>query len=79
MSRYLNPRNDLVFKKIFGQHAHLLVSFLSSLLSLPADALIASLDYVPTEQVPHIPILKRTIIRKLTRTGAAELNDCESC
>ena len=79
MSRYLNPGNNLVCKKIFGQYTHLLVSFLSSLLSLPADALIASLDYVPTEQVPHIPILKRTIIRKLTRTGAAELNDCESC
>jgi predicted transposase/invertase (TIGR01784 family) len=62
MSRYLNPRSDLVFKKIFGQHAHLLVSFLNSLLPLPPDGLIQSLDYLPTEQIPNIPLLKRTIV-----------------
>lgn len=62
MSRYLNPRNDLVFKKIFGQHAHLLVSFLNSLLPLPPDGLIESLEYLPVEQIPNIPVLKRTIV-----------------
>ena len=62
MSRYLNPRSDLVFKKIFGQHKHLLISFLNSLLPLPADGLIESLDYLPTEQIPTIPVLKRTIV-----------------
>ena len=62
MSRYLNPRSDVVFKKIFGEHAHLLVSFLNSMLPLPPDGLIVSLDYLPTEQIPHIPILKRTIV-----------------
>jgi predicted transposase/invertase (TIGR01784 family) len=62
MSRYLNPRSDLVFKKIFGQHKHLLISFLNSLLPLPADRLIESLEYLPTEQIPTIPVLKRTIV-----------------
>lgn len=62
MSRYLDPRSDIVFKKIFGQHDHLLISFLNSLLPLPADGLIKSLDYLPTEQIPSIPILKRTIV-----------------
>jgi predicted transposase/invertase (TIGR01784 family) len=62
MSRYLNPRSDVVFKKIFGEHPHLLVSFLNSLLPLPADALIESLEYLPTEQIPSIPLLKRTIV-----------------
>src|SRR6202035_316911 len=62
MSRYLNPRSDVVFKKVFGEHAHLLVSFLNSLLPLPPDGLITSLDYLPTEQIPSIPILKRTIV-----------------
>jgi predicted transposase/invertase (TIGR01784 family) len=63
MSRYLNPRSDLVFKKVFGeQHAHLLISFLNSLLPLPPDGLIKSITYLPTEQVPVIPILKRTIV-----------------
>ena len=62
MSRYLNPRSDLVFKKIFGQHKHLLISFLNSLLPLPEDGLIQSLDYLSNEQIPTIPVLKRTIV-----------------
>jgi predicted transposase/invertase (TIGR01784 family) len=62
MSRYLNPRSDLVFKKIFGERKHLLISFLNSLLPLPADGLIESLDYLPVEQIPTIPVLKRTIV-----------------
>lgn len=62
MSRFLNPRSDLVFKKIFGEHPHLLISFLNSLLPLPEDGLITSITYLPNEQVPSIPILKRTIV-----------------
>jgi len=62
MSRYLDPRSDLVFKKIFGERKHLLISFLNSLLPLPADGLIESLDYLPVEQIPIIPVLKRTIV-----------------
>src|SRR5277367_5048327 len=63
MARYLNPRSDLVFRKVFGeQHAPLLISFLNSLLPLPLDGIIQSLTYLPTDQVPNIPILKRTIV-----------------
>jgi hypothetical protein len=32
--RYLDPKNDLTFKKVFGQHPHLLKSFLNALLPL---------------------------------------------
>jgi predicted transposase/invertase (TIGR01784 family) len=62
MSRYLNPRSDIVFKKIFGQHEHLMVSFLNSLLPLSPEQIIKSLKYLPTEQIPTIPVLKRTIV-----------------
>lgn len=62
MSRYLDPRSALVFKKVFGEHTNLLVSFLDSLLPLPADGLIETLDYLPSEQVPRIPVLKRNIV-----------------
>ncbi|MDR1343384.1 MAG: Rpn family recombination-promoting nuclease/putative transposase, partial [Prevotellaceae bacterium] len=34
MARYLDPKNDLPFKKIFGEHKHLLISFLNALLPL---------------------------------------------
>ncbi|MDR0395219.1 MAG: Rpn family recombination-promoting nuclease/putative transposase, partial [Tannerella sp.] len=34
MARYLDPKNDLIFKRIFGEHPHLLVSFLNALMPL---------------------------------------------
>lgn len=61
MSRYLDPKADVVFKKIFGDHPDLLISFLNAMLPLPSDAPIISLIYLPTEQVPVIPEFKRTI------------------
>lgn len=61
MSRYLDPKADVVFKKIFGEHPHLLMSFLNAILPLPPDQPIISLDYLPNEQTPKIPTLKKTI------------------
>lgn len=62
MSRYLDPKSDVVFKKIFGKHPNLLKSFLNALLPLPQDAVIESLEYLNAENVPEIPALKRTIV-----------------
>lgn len=62
MSRYLDPKSDVVFKKIFGQHPHLLKSFLNAILPLPDDKQIVELEYLPTEQIPVIPEFKRTIV-----------------
>ena len=62
MSRYLDPRADVVFKKVFSDHPHLLISFLNAVLPLPADHPIVTLEYLPTEQIPHIPEFKKTIV-----------------
>jgi predicted transposase/invertase (TIGR01784 family) len=61
MSKYLNPKSDIVFKKIFGDHPHLLKSFLNAILPLEPDTLIVDLTYLPFEQIPPIPEFKRTI------------------
>lgn len=61
MSRYLDPKSDIVFKKIFGEHPKLLISFLNALLPLPSNAPIVTLTYLQYEQVPVIPEFKRTI------------------
>jgi hypothetical protein len=42
MARYLDPKNDVVFKKIFGQNPHLLMSFLNSQLRFEDGAFILS-------------------------------------
>lgn len=60
--RYLDPKSDVVFKKIFGNHKHLLISFLNALLPLPKGEHIKSLEYLPSEQVPQIEGLKSTVV-----------------
>ena len=62
MHKYLDPKSDIVFKKIFGQHPHLLKSFLNAILPLEDDRQIVELEYLSAEQIPEIPILKRTIV-----------------
>ncbi|MBK8055053.1 MAG: PD-(D/E)XK nuclease family transposase [Saprospiraceae bacterium] len=60
--RYLDPKNDLVFKKVFGNHAYILTSFLNALLPLSDDQRVVSIEYLPAELVPDIPIIKNSIV-----------------
>ena len=60
--RFLDPRSDVVFKKIFGQHPELIKSFLNNILPLPEGHLIESLVYLTPEQTPRIPSMKNTIV-----------------
>lgn len=63
MPRYLDPKSDLVFKKVFGKHPALLKSFLNAVLPLPAEGLIESLEYLSAENVPDLPgVEKRSIV-----------------
>ena len=58
--RYLDPKNDLVFKKLFGEPPHLLMSLLNDL--SPLEAPIKKITYLPTEMVPRIPVFKNSIV-----------------
>jgi hypothetical protein len=60
--RYLDPKNDLVFKKVFGGHANILISFLNALLPLEEGQIVTSIEYLPPELVPEIPIIKSSIV-----------------
>jgi predicted transposase/invertase (TIGR01784 family) len=60
--RYLDPKNDLTFKKVFGEHPHLLRSFLNALLPLAEGQQIEHIEYIPAELVPNIPLLKNSIV-----------------
>ena len=50
--RYLDPKADLTFKKIFGEHKDLLISLLNALLPLADDEQIESVEYLSPELVP---------------------------
>lgn len=58
--RYLDPKNDLTFKKVFGQHPRLLKSFLNAL--LPLSVPIKDLEYLPADMAPEIPLIKHSIV-----------------
>ena len=60
--KYLDPKADLTFKKIFSNHPDLLMSLLNALLPLEKDQQIKSIEYLPTELVPVAPIHKDTIV-----------------
>ena len=51
MSKYLNPKADLTFKKVFGEHKELLISLLNSLLPLPVGREIVSVEYLTSEMI----------------------------
>lgn len=60
---YFDPKNDMLFKRVFGEHENLLRSFLNAMLPLPEDAPIVSLEYLTPEQVPEVPgLFKNSIV-----------------
>ncbi len=60
--KYLDPKADLTFKKIFAGHPDLLISLLNALLPLKKEQQIECIEYLPTELVPVDPIHKDTIV-----------------
>ena len=62
MARYLDPKNDLIFKRIFGENPDLLLAFLNALMPLEPGCQIKELTYLPAEQVPETPGKKDSIV-----------------
>lgn len=62
--RFLNPRNDVAFKKVFGEEASkpLLVSFLNSVLDLKGQDQIEVLEFLNPLQLPITRDRKLSII-----------------
>jgi predicted transposase/invertase (TIGR01784 family) len=50
--QFLDPRNDVAFKKIFGSHEHkrVTISFLNSILEYTGERAIADVQFLNTEQ-----------------------------
>jgi len=62
LGRLLDPKADMVFKKIFGKNKDLVKSFLNSVLPFSDDELIDTVEYLPSEQVPRNPLRKYSIV-----------------
>jgi predicted transposase/invertase (TIGR01784 family) len=59
---YLDPKNDVTFRKVFGQHPRVLISFLKALLPLTPNQQVVQIEYLPAELLPDTPELKNTIV-----------------
>ena len=62
MTKYLNPKVDFLFKKIFGENKDLVISFLNSLLPLEEGQEILEIEYLTPEQVPKTALGKNSIV-----------------
>ena len=62
MARYLDPKSDLTFKRIFGEHPALLINFLNAVMPFESDRHIVDIEYLPAEQVPENPGKKNSIV-----------------
>ena len=61
--RYLDPKADLTFKKVFGEHPDLVISLLNALLPFDKpEEEIAEIEYLTPELVPETPLKKNSIV-----------------
>ena len=62
--KFADPKNDLAFKKIFGNenHKNILISFLNAILDFKDEKEIVEVSLANPYQVPRIPDLKETIL-----------------
>lgn len=62
--KFVNPRNDVAFKKIFGheEHTEILISFLDAVLDLTGDKEIQEIELLNPYQAPRLETLKYTLL-----------------
>jgi len=71
MTTYLDPKYDLIFKRVFGEHKNLCISLINSLLMFEGEQRVAEIEYQTNELIPELPILKNSIVdvRCTDKTG----------
>lgn len=51
--KYYDPRNDIAFRKVFGEHKRLCISFINAL--LPLEEPVKSIEYLTPDMLPESP------------------------
>ena len=62
MAKYLDPKADVTFKKVFGEHKNLVISLLNALLPLDPGKQVETIEYMTSEMVPETPFGKNSIV-----------------
>ncbi len=68
-SKYLDPKNDIAFKKIFGSEKNkdILIHFLNDILRSFKKINIVDVEFLPTILNPEIEIQKQSIVDVLCK------------
>ncbi|QZA58613.1 Rpn family recombination-promoting nuclease/putative transposase [Candidatus Rhabdochlamydia porcellionis] len=69
LSKYLDPKNDIAFKKIFGteKNKDILMHFLNDILGFSEDALIMDIEFLSPILPPKIAVKKQSIVDVLCK------------
>ncbi len=72
LSKFLNPKNDIAFKKIFGSEKNkdILIHFINDILGLSGNEQVIEVEFLPTVQEPEIASKKQSILDVLCKDGA---------
>ena len=62
MAKYLDPKADVTFKKVFGEHKNLVISLLNALLARDPGKQVETIEYMTSEMVPETPFGKNSIV-----------------
>lgn len=70
MAKYLDPKADMTFKKVFGEHPDLVISLLNALLPFKTkEEEITEVTYLQPELVPENPLRKNSIVDVRCKDG----------
>ena len=69
ISKFLDPKNDVAFRRIFGtqKNKDILIHFINDVLGLKAGDKIKEVTFLPTIQVPEIAAKKQSIVDVLCK------------
>ncbi|MGK3960214.1 Rpn family recombination-promoting nuclease/putative transposase [Sorangium sp. So ce118] len=69
--RFADLKNDFVFRRIFANHPDILRGLLNDLLERQGERTIEAIEYLPSEQAPHVTGAKLSIldVKCRDRTG----------
>lgn len=64
LSKFLDPKNDFAFKKIFGtpKHKDILIHFLNDMIDFKDNAIIQTVSFLKTSQDPDVAYAKQSIV-----------------
>ena len=69
LSKFLDPKNDVAFRKIFGseEHKDILITFINDILELKDNDQIEDVEFLSTIQDPEIASKKQSIVDVLCK------------